>query len=95
MYPTLNFKCLTTGFGAKSVCIAYKNTNLIVPFSKQDLPLISTFGNFALTKRSFKLLLLRNPATGVSWKTFLCSWSGVRRICNSRKMFLTFSYIFL
>ena len=31
-YPTLNFKCFTTGFSCKSVCIAYKVTNLTDPF---------------------------------------------------------------
>ena len=27
-YPALNFKCFTAGLGTKSVCIAYKVTNL-------------------------------------------------------------------
>ena len=30
---TLNCKCFTTGFGRKSVCIAYKATILTVPFN--------------------------------------------------------------
>ena len=31
-YATLNFKCFTKGLGNKSVCIAYKVTNLTIPF---------------------------------------------------------------
>ena len=53
---TLNSKCFTTGFGRRSVCIAYKVKNLTIPFPHDsDLPVISVLGNFALTKWSLKL----------------------------------------
>ena len=55
-----------------------------------DLLVILTFGNFAVTKWSFRILPLQNLITGISWKTFLRYWSSVRRICNSCKMFPTF-----
>ena len=57
---------------------------------ESDLPVISTFGLFALTKWTFRLLSVWNPTTGISWKTFLYSWFGVERICNKCKTFYAF-----
>ena len=45
-YPTLNFKCFTTGFVSH-----IKSQTWQFPFPyDSDLPVISTFGNFAVTK---------------------------------------------
>ena len=55
-----------------------------------DLPGIWAFGNFARTKWSFRLLPLRNPTTGISWKTFWCSLSGVEEYVILVKYFLQF-----
>ena len=51
------------------------------PFQGPHQALFLIWGTFALTRKSFKLLTLRNLIIGTSLNTLLCWLSGAKRMC--------------
>ena len=65
-------------------------SHLVPPHHLPELFSFSRGSTFALTRISFKLLALLNPARGILSKTFQCSLLGVNSKCISESRFLSF-----